>query len=40
MDMSQEVQEEVFMILSAILRLGNIRFEGSDVSKIANPEGE
>lgn len=39
MDMSDEAQDSIFTVLSGILRLGNISFEGSEVSKISNPDG-
>lgn len=39
MDMSAEVQDHLFTILSGIMRLGNIQFEGAEVSKVSNPQG-
>jgi myosin heavy subunit len=39
MDMSTEVQDHLFTILSGIMRLGNIQFEGAEVSKVSNPQG-
>jgi myosin heavy subunit len=39
MDMTPEIQDHLFTILSGIMRLGNVQFEGSEVSKVVNPQG-
>lgn len=38
MDMSADVQDHLFTILSGIMRLGNVQFEGAEVSKVSNPQ--
>ncbi len=40
LDISDEFQAQIFNILSGILRLGNITFEGGESARVSNPQGE
>jgi len=39
LDIPTATEEQMFRTLSAILRLGNITFEGGEASKVVNTKG-